>query len=81
MSNNKNFIFVSNSEQCKNFKYVSKLEKYAKEQNIQIYVLSAPLVDNKYSSEYSNGIIIASPGYRILFVSLDNDIESDDFQN
>lgn len=81
MSNSKNFIFVSNSEQCKNFKYVSKLEKYAKEQNIQIYVLSAPLVDNKYSSEYSNGIIIASPGYRILFVSLDNDIESDDFQN
>lgn len=81
MTNSKNFIFVSNSEQCRNFTYISELEEYAKKHNIQIYVLSAPLVDNKYSSVYENGIIIVSPDYKILFVSLDNDIDSDEFQN
>ena len=81
MTNSKNYIFVSNSEQCKRFKYVSELEEYAKEQNIQIYILSAPLVDNKYSSSYDNGLIIASPGYKIMFVSKDNNKEGDDFQN
>ena len=81
MTNSKNFIFVSNSEQCKRFKYVSELEAYAREQNIQIYILSAPLVDNKYSSSYDNGLIIASPGYKIMFVSKDNNKEGDDFQN
>ena len=81
MSNNQNYIFVSNSTQCKNFAYVSELEKYAKDHNIQIYILSAPLVDNKYSSEYENGIIIASPGHKLMFISLDNDIENEDFLN
>lgn len=81
MTNSKNYIFVSNSEQCKRFKYVSELEAYAREQNIQIYILSAPLVDNKYSSSYDNGLIIASPGYKIMFVSKDNNKEGDDFQN
>lgn len=81
MTNSKNYIFVSSSEQCKNFKYVSEIEKYARNQNIQIYILSAPLVDNKYTSAYENGLIIASPGYNIMFVSIDNNKEGVDFQN
>ena len=81
MSNNKNYIFVSNTETCKSFSFASKLEKYAIEKNIQIYILSAPLVDNKYISDYPNGLMIASPGYKIMFVALDNDIECEGFKN
>lgn len=42
MSTNKNYIFVSNTETCKNFSFASTLEKYAITNNIQIYILSAP---------------------------------------
>lgn len=81
MSTNKNYIFVSNTETCKNFSFASTLEKYAMTNNIQIYILSAPLVDNKYKSEYPNGLMIASPGYKIIFVALDNDIKCSGFRN
>ena len=48
MQKNTKNIFVSNSIACKNFSYTETLEKYAVENDIQIYILSAPLLDNKY---------------------------------
>lgn len=81
MQKNTKNIFVSNSIACKNFSYTETLEKYAVENDIQIYILSAPLLDNKYKSEYSKGLIIASPGYKILFVALDNNMQCEGFDN
>lgn len=81
MEKEKNSIFVANTDVCKNFAYISELEKYAKDREIQLFILSAPLIDAKYTSDYKKGLILATPGHKIIFVSLDNDRESDDFQN
>lgn len=81
MEKEKNSIFVANTDVCKNFAYISELEIYAKNREIQLFVLSAPLIDAKYTSDYKKGLILASPGHKILFVSLDNDTENDDFQD
>lgn len=75
----KKSIYVANTETCQNFNGISMLEDYAKKQEKQIFVLSSPLIDNRYHSNYDNGIIIASPGHKILFVSLNNNINDDSF--
>lgn len=81
MEKEKNSIFVANTDVCKDFAYISSLEKYAKNREIQLFILSAPLIDAKYTSNYKKGLILASPGHKIIFVSLDNNTENDDFQD
>lgn len=81
MTADKNYIFVANVDVCRNFAYLAELEDYAKRNEMQVYVLSAPLIDNKYTSDYKKGLIIASSGHKILFVALDNDVDNEDFQN
>lgn len=54
---------------------IKQIEEYAKNNhNEQIYVINAPLGENKYSYGYQeNAIIILSPKHKIIFLDLKND--------
>lgn len=64
----------------KNKDAIKQLEEYAKSNhNEQIYVINAPLSENKYSYGYEeNAVIILSPKHKIIFLDLNND--SDKFE-
>lgn len=73
-----NSLFYSHIEvNEKNEDIIKQLEQYAKNNsNEQIYVVNAPLGENKYSYSYQeNAIVILSPKHKIIFFDLKNDEE------
>lgn len=63
-----------------NRQFVGDLESYSERNKQQIYVISAPLTDNKYSYSYSNGFIVLKPSAKIIFITFGNK-EDDEFLN
>ncbi len=61
----------------KNENIIRQLEEYAKNNsNEQIYVINAPLGENKYSYSYQeNAIVILSPKHKIIFFDFKNNEE------
>ena len=73
MANSLFYNHVKDNE--KNNKIIQEIEQYAKDNsNEQIYVITAPLSENKYTYEYEkNAIVILSPNHKIIFLDLDDD--------
>jgi len=80
MSNMKNrnnsLLYIENREICQNFCYIPEIRDYITKRNEPVYVLTAPLTERKYTSQYEKGLIILSPHIKILFLNLQN--ESDE---
>ena len=73
MPNSLFYNHIEKSELNKNV--IQNIEEYA-EQNPteQLYLITAPLGENKYSYSYSeNTIVILSPKHKIIFIDLKND--------
>lgn len=72
-------LYIEHSDNCQTIGILNQINAFVEETNEQVYILSAPLTEKKYSSNYKDAVIILSPHRRILFVSLNNQKESDDF--
>jgi len=59
--------------------FIPFLEKFAEDNKEQIYVLSAPLTDNKYGYDYSKGYFVLMPKRRIVFISLGDEEDRNNF--
>ena len=70
MQNSLFFNHIQNSEKNKNI--INELELYAEENpNEQLYLITAPLSEQKYQYEYEeNAIVILSPKHKIIFLDL-----------
>ena len=67
-------LFYNNViENEKNKTIVDEIKSYVAENGIQVYLITAPLAENKYSYPYEeNAIIILSPNYKIIFIDLNS---------
>lgn len=75
-----NSLFYNHVEENqKNQQIIQQIQQYANDNpNEQIYVITAPLGENKYSYDYEeNAIVILSPKHKIIFLDLNNN--EDDF--
>lgn len=79
MNNSLFYNHVESNEE--NVNIVMQIEDYAKiHPTEQIYLITAPLGENKYSYEYEkNAIVILSPKHKIIFLDLID--SSDDFED
>lgn len=71
-----NSLFFNNIEENdKNSSILKALGKYAKENpNEQLYLITAPLSEQKYQYEYEkDAIIVLSPKHKIIFLNLGDD--------
>ncbi len=77
-----NNLFYNNIEKNElNNNIISKIEEYVNDNPTeQIYLITAPLGENKYNYSYEkNAIVILSPKHRIIFLNLNNS-NKDDFE-
>lgn len=74
---NNSLFYNQVEENEKNKIIIGQIENFAyKNSNEQIYVINAPLGENKYSYEYEeNVIVILSPKHKIIFLDLNNNTE------
>lgn len=74
-----NSLFFNHIEENdKNSSVLKALEKYAEENpNEQLYLITAPLSEQKYQYEYEkDAIVILSPKHKIIFLNLENDAKA-----
>lgn len=64
----KSNYFFSNLKGKSQNNLIKSLNEYAENNKCEIYCLSAPLMDEKYSYEYSDGWSILIPGFPIFFI-------------
>ncbi|MGJ0314622.1 DEAD/DEAH box helicase [Aliarcobacter cryaerophilus] len=64
-----------------NQEIIENLEKFVNEnKGEQIYIINAPLSENKYSYDYQeNALVLLSPNHKIIFIDLKNNIN--EFKN
>lgn len=77
---NNDYFFTTIQESEKNRVLLSSIRDYANSRKQQIYVLSAPLTEAKYSYQYGEGMIILKSDCRIIF-STTGDVDSEEFKN
>ncbi len=65
------FFFSHVEKDARNEHIYENVENYAKANNSQFFLLSAPLAENRYSYDYEKAIIILSPKHKILIVNFD----------
>ena len=75
MSNSLFFNHIEENGNNRNI--VDAFEKYALEHpNEQLYLITAPLSEQKYHYEYErNAIVVLSPKHKIIFLDLENKVE------
>lgn len=73
----RNLLYIQVIESNKNKNILEEIRTYSAENiNEQLYVINAPLGDNKYSYSYQdNVVVILSPKHKILFIDLNDDKE------
>ena len=74
-------LYIEQSDICQGLGVLDQINSFVEKTNEPVYVLSAPLTEKKYNSNYKDGLLILSPHRKILFVSLNNKKESDDFHD
>ena len=62
----------------RNSDFIHGLNQYAVDNKQQVYVLDKPLIDNKYSYEFNDGVVVLAPNHKILFINFGNDLEAFD---
>jgi hypothetical protein len=67
-----NYFFSQIDKNPSNNIFLESLEEYANEKKIQLYVISAPLTDQKYNYDYKDGFILLSPKKKIAFITYKN---------
>ena len=67
---------LSNINYSKDF--LESIKNFANKKKKQIYVLSNPLTDNRYSYDYRNAYIILTPKRKILFIKSTSEQNDDD---
>lgn len=45
----------------------------------QIYIISRPLADDKYSYQYDKAVVILSPDHKLMFIDFNEEVDSDKF--
>ena len=78
MKTNNSYLYIDDSEVCKNLSILQSLTDYADKNCTPIYVLSAPLTERKYKSSYPECCVILIPKHKITFIncgSSDNDFD------
>ncbi|WFF79306.1 DEAD/DEAH box helicase [Delftia tsuruhatensis] len=66
MSNS--FFFCQAEKNHSNQDFIEKIERYAVENKEQIYLISKPLGDSRYSYEYESALVVLSPKRKITFI-------------
>lgn len=69
------YFFSSAKEEANNIDIIGKLKEYSISNNKQVYVVQAPLGDQKYSYNYTDAIVVLSPKHKITFVNCGTDKE------
>ncbi len=73
------FYFQQAEKNESNSTFLSKLESYAHDNKIQVFVIDKPLGDSKYIYEYRNAVVLLIPNYKIIFLDFANN--SSEFEN
>ncbi|CAH1608708.1 DNA helicase [Vibrio jasicida] len=76
-----NSLFYNHIEKSDiNLNIIEEIEKYIQlNPKEQLYLITAPLGENKYDYEYSpNVVVVLSPKHKIIFIDLSNDEDSFD---
>ncbi len=73
------YFYSKLDSSCSNSFFLKSVRDFANTKKKQIYVLSAPLTDNRYSYQFEHGYIILIPGKKIVFVNAGGNEE--DFLN
>lgn len=62
------YLYVDESSVSQNLSILPQLKEYADTNFSPIYVLSAPLTEGKYNSNYQDGCILLIPHHKIVFI-------------
>ena len=76
---NSYFFIQPSIKKTENSVVLGQLERFANDNNKQIYVINKPLGDNKYSYQYEDAFVLLSPKQKIIFINLGN--EEENFQS
>lgn len=63
------YFYSRLSSSYSNSVFLRSVRDFANTQKKQIYVLSAPLTDNRYSYQFEQGYVVLMPGKKIVFVN------------
>jgi len=76
-----NYFFdqLGNATNLDTLLFSEHLAKYSEENKKNVYLIHAPLGDERYSYAFNHGLVVLSPKHKITFVNLG--AESDEFEN
>lgn len=72
------FFYLHMDKTERNGDFIQGLNQYAVDNQQQVYVLDRPLIDNKYSYDFDEGVVLLAPNHKILFINFGDDVESFD---
>lgn len=74
MSNS--FFFLQAEKNHANQSFLEEIEDFAVSSREQIYVISKPLGDSRYSYEHTNAVVVLSPKRKLTFIDFSGEEES-----
>jgi len=63
------YFYLQADKDSENVNFVSRLENYASEQKMLIYILNRPLMEQRYVYDYKKALIVMSPKHKIAIVN------------
>ena len=69
------FFFLHVEKDDLNSTLLGSIEDFAVKEMIQVYVLNKPLGDTKYNYDYTQALVLLSPGQKICFLDIGNNDE------
>ena len=67
-------LFFLQAERNKdNSEFIKSLEQYSIDHNIQVFVINKPLGDNKYTYNYTDGLVVLIPKHKIMIMDFGSD--------
>jgi superfamily I DNA and RNA helicase len=72
------FFFLQAEKNHRNQAFIDRLEEMADAQKEQVYVISKPLGDARYTYSHNHGIVVLSPKRKIAFIDFSGDRDSFD---
>lgn len=58
-------LYIEQSEVCRTFSALQGIKDFINRTNEPVYILSAPLTEKKYTTNYKDGLIILSPHRKV----------------
>ncbi|MDC9726078.1 MAG: AAA family ATPase [Gammaproteobacteria bacterium] len=69
------FFYEQVDKNDQNSEFLSALESFSTKENKQVYVVTRPLGDSRYTYDFNQGLVLLIPNYKLIFINYGTDDE------